>query len=93
MHDQPNRNKLALVVMIVAIVFGLWSSSVSWAYAHGETKGIKKGRKQLHLELLRMWIKENGEVSNAPLLVPPPWIPSGNFDNINPKRYKKGNLQ
>lgn len=79
-----NTRKAVIILLLLAAVLGAWGKSVQAAY--------NKGRVDLHGELLELWKTENGEYSEAPLLVPSPWIPTGNFDNIDSKNYRRGDL-
>lgn len=51
------------------------------------SRGMEDGARRLHTKLILKWLDENGELTNAPLLVYPPWIPNGDLSNINSKSY------
>jgi len=77
------RYQIAAGIMLVALIMGMWTKSVFYAY--------ERGRRKERLNIILKALKDNGEISDAPLLLRPPWTPEQEL-RIHSKNYKRGDL-
>jgi len=76
--------KIVIGILVIAIMV-----SAQWKWTNYI---FERGRRKERLNIIVKALDENGKISNAPLLIFPPWTPEREL-NISSKNYMRGDLK